>query len=195
MENEVMRTILHRRSIRKYRADQISEEELNAVLQAGLYAPSAGGRQGVLFVVSQDGLTNEHLGRIKKSNSHVRMSTDTLFISREQPSIADDPTIVSAFYGAPTVVTLFGPKKFLYTECDCSVAAENMMLMADSLGIGSCIIGSGWDSFDDPYGRETLMRWEIRTDYYAVLHVLLGYPLDEKHPTAKSRKENRILRV
>ena len=46
---------------------------------------------------------------------------------RDRPSIADDPSIQSAFYGAPTVITLFGPKQFLYAINDCSVAAENMM--------------------------------------------------------------------
>lgn len=140
--NAILETILHRRSIRHYKPDQIPEAALDAILQAGLYAPSAGGRQGVLFVVSQDAETNERLGRIKKANSRVRPSTETAYISREQPSIADDPSIQSAFYGAPTVVTLFGPKQFLYAINDCSVAAENTMLAADSLGIGSCYIGS-----------------------------------------------------
>lgn len=193
--NAILETILHRRSIRRYKPDQIPEAALNAILQAGLYAPSAGGRQGVLFDVSQDAETNDRLGRIKKANSRVRPSTETAYISREQPSIADDPSIQSAFYGAPTVVTLFGPKQFLYAINDCSVAAENMMLAADSLGIGSCYIGSAWDSFDDPYGQEVLRRWAVRADYFAVLHVLLGNPLSEKHPTAKPRREGRILRV
>ena len=75
--NAILETILHRRSIRHYKPDQIPEAALDAILQAGLYAPSAGGRQGVLFVVSQDADTNERLGRIKKANSRVRPSTET----------------------------------------------------------------------------------------------------------------------
>lgn len=122
------RNIMTRRTIRRFDTKQISEEELQTILDAGLYAPSAGGRQGVLFVVSQNKETNEKLGRIKKSNSNVKMSTDTVYISKEQPNIADDPTITNAFYDAPTVVTLFVPKNFLYGPYDASVAAENMLL-------------------------------------------------------------------
>ena len=94
MMNAVMENIMTRRTIRRFREQQICEEELQTVLDAGLYAPSAGGRQGVLFVVSQNKETNEKLVRIKRSNSHVKMSKDTTFISKEQPSIADDPNIV-----------------------------------------------------------------------------------------------------
>lgn len=63
IRNAVIDNMLKRRSIRRFRQEQISEEELATILQAGLYAPSAGGRQGVIFVVSQDKDTNEKLGR------------------------------------------------------------------------------------------------------------------------------------
>ena len=150
----------------------------------------------MLLVVSQDKETNEKLGRIKKVHFHGRMSTADVYISRDQPSIADDASIRNAFYDAPTVVTLFAPKQFLYAESDACVAAENMLLAATSLGIGSCYIGSAWDSFDDPFGHETLRKWGVRTDYYAVAHVLLGYPKDPMDGIkAKPRKEGRVLRV
>lgn len=195
MTNAVIENIMTRRTIRRFDTKQISEEELQTILDAGLYAPSAGGRQGVLFVVSQNKETNEKLGRIKKSNSNVKMSTDTVYISKEQPSIADDPTITNAFYDAPTVVTLFVPKNFLYGPYDASVAAENMLLAAHSLGLGGCYIGSAWDSFRDPFGQEILKKWEVRIDYYAAVHVLLGYPRDEQAPKGKPRKDGRIIRV
>ncbi|MDO5376914.1 MAG: nitroreductase family protein [Clostridia bacterium] len=195
-KNEMMETIMHRRAIRRFEEKQVDETALQQILQAGLYAPSAGGRQGVLFAVSQDRETNERLGRIKRAHSQPRMATATSYVSREQPSIADDPTLKNAFYDAPTVITLFAPKNFLFAAEDCAVAAENMMLAADSLSIGSCYIGQGWTAFADPYGQEVLRRWGIRTDYYAVMQLLLGYPREgDKHPTPKPRKEGRILRV
>lgn len=195
MTNAVMENILTRRTIRRFLTEQIQEEELQTVLDAGMYAPSAGGRQSVLFVVSQDKEVNEKLGKIKKKNSHVKMSTDTIYISKEQPSIADDPNIMNAFYDAPTVITLFVPKDFLYGPYDASAAAENMLLAAHSVGLGSCYIGSAWDSFRDPFGQEILKKWDIRTDYYATLHVLLGYPKEKEAPKGKERKEGRIIRV
>lgn len=193
--NETMQTILHRRAIRRFDPRQIDEEFLQQILQAGLYAPSAGGKQGVIFAVCQDKEVNERLGKIKRANSNPHMATAKNYVSREQPSIADDPKLINAFYDAPTVITMFAPKNFLFSVDDCAVAAENMMLAADSLGIGSCYIGQGWTAFADNYGQEILRKWEIRTDYYAVMQLLLGYPkADDKHPVAKARKNDRILR-
>ena len=123
------------------------------------------------------------------------MATATNYVSREQPSIADDHKLINAFYDAPTVITLFAPKNFLFAVDDCAVAAENMMLAADSLGVGSCYIGQGWPAFADPYGQEVLRQWNIRPDYYAVMQLLLGYPkAGDPHPQPKPRKNDRILR-
>ena len=196
MKNAVMETILHRRSIRRFAAGQIEEAALQQILQAGLYAPSAGGRQGVLFAVCQDREVNERLGRIKRANSRPRMATADSYVSREQPSIADDPGLKNAFYDAPTVITLFAPKDFLFAAEDCAAAAENMMLAADALGVGSCYIGQGWTAFADPYGQEILRRWDIRAGYRAVMQLLLGYPREgDPHPTPKPRHEGRVLRT
>ena len=193
---EVLETIAHRRSIRRFDTRQIEEETLQKILQAGLYAPSAGGRQGVLFVVCQDREVNTRLGKIKRANSHPRMASGGNYVSRRQPSIADDPKLTNAFYDAPTVITLFGPKNFLFAVDDCAVAAENMMLAADALGVGSCYIGQGRPAFADPYGQEILRKWNIPADHYAVMQLVLGYPRPgDPHPTPKPRKDGRIIRV
>lgn len=194
--NAAMETILHRRTIRRFEQRQIEEDVLRQILEAGLYAPSAGGRQGVLFAVCQNEEVNERLGKIKRVNSNPKMATAASYVSKEQPSIADDPSLQNAFYDAPTVITLFAPKNFLFAAEDCAAAAENMMLAADSLGVGSCYIGEGWTAFAAPYGQEILRRWKIRTDYYAVMQLLLGYPRNgDGHPAPKVRRDGRILRV
>lgn len=195
MQNGIIETILHRRAIRRFDPKQVEEEALRQILEAGLYAPSAGGRQGVMFAVCQDREVNQHLGRIKRANSRPRMATATSCASGEQPSIADDPNLKNAFYDVPVVITLFAPRDFLFSAEDCAVAAENMMLAADSLGIGSGYIGQGWTSFADPYGQEILKKWNIRTDYYAVMQLLLGYPkAGDRHPAPAPRRGDRILR-
>lgn len=75
------------------------------------------------------------------------------------------------------------------------MAAENMMLAADALGVGSCYIGQGWTAFAAPYGQDILRQWGIRTDYYAVMQLLLGYPRPgDAHPQAKPRNNARVLR-
>lgn len=196
MENSLMELIMHRRAIRRFDTRQIDEDVLRQILNAGLYAPSAGGRQSAIFAVCQDREVNKRLGKIKRANSSPRMAKGGNYISKEQPSIADDPKLTDAFYGAPTVITFFAPKHFLFSGEDCAVAAENMMLLADSLGVGSCYIGQGWTAFADPYGQEILKKWGIRPDYYAVMQLLLGYPKEgDRYPRPKPRKPGRIIRV
>jgi nitroreductase len=188
--NEVINCILDRRAIRKYRSEQIPREALDTILQAGLYAPSAGGGQSVLFVVSQNQEVNETLGKINRLTMPARPGA---FVSKEQPSIIDDVTIANAFYGAPTVITLFS-RNSGYAASDCSTAAENMMLAAHSLGLGSCLIGRAGETFESEYGKELMKRLRIDGGYVPYFHVVLGYT-DGGHPHAKPRKENRVLFV
>ncbi len=72
--NETMQTILHRRAIRRFDEKQIEEDVLQEIPLAGLYAPSAGGRQGVILAVCQTKEVNERLGKIKRANSNPRMA-------------------------------------------------------------------------------------------------------------------------
>lgn len=162
--SELMDIILHRRSIRRFETRQIEENALQEILKAGMYAPSAGGRQGVLFVVCQNEEVNKCLGRIKRVNSNPKMATAANYVSREQPSIADDPNLKNAFYDAPTVITMFAPKNFLFAVDDCAVAAENMMLMADSLGNRFLLYWRRVDSFCSPLwaGGFTSMGYSYR---------------------------------
>lgn len=192
--NEVIQNMLERRSIRRYKPEQISDEELNAVLEAGRYAPSAGGRQSPIFVVCQNAEINAALGKINKAAFHGRMSAGNIYVSKDQPSIADDAGIVSGFYGAPTVITLFAPKNFLYSEADCCVAAQNIMLAAHSLGLGSCMVARAGDTFSSELGRRLREEWGIDEKMDAKIHVTVGYA-DGAQPPAKLRKDNRIMRI
>jgi len=194
IDNEVLRCMRTRRSIRRFTDRQIPEDLLAAILSAGLYAPSAGGRQGVLFLVSQDRQANEILGRINKEAYTGGYSTTDSYISRDQPSIVDDRSLSSGFYGAPTVVNLLGPSDFLYGESDCSVAAQNMMLAAHSLGIGSCMIGRAFEAFSSEYGRCILADLGIEDRFIGFYQVALGYPETEP-PEAGPRKDGRVFRI
>jgi nitroreductase len=193
--NEIISNMIERRSIRTYKTGQITEAELEAVLQAGIYAPSAGSRQSAIIVVCQNDELNTALGKINKAAFKGRMSTETAYISKEQPSIADNAAIQSGFYGAPTVLTLFAPKNFLYSAADCYVAAQNIMLAAHSLGVGSCMVARAEDTFSNEVGRRLQKEWGIDETYEAKIHVTLGYPDYAKPPTAKPRKDGRIIRV
>ena len=195
--NEVMNTILHRRSVRKYQPKQITDEELDRILTAGEYAPCAGGRQSPVFVVCQDAVLNREFGEI---NLGVLRA-----ISDKRPGMKPgennapkrlglEPGKVSAFHNAPTVITVFAPKDWYNFTLDCAVAAENMMLAADALGIGSCLIARAEETFATERGKEVQSAWGLDETYEAKLHVLLGYSAEEPR-TAKPRRDGRRILV
>jgi len=193
--NEVIKNMIDRYSVRKFKDEQIKESELNQIIKAGLYAPNAGSRQSAIIAVCQDTEINRALGKQNASAFKGRVSTNTAYISKEQPSIADDPTIGDGFYGAATVITLFAPRNFLYSEMDCCLVAENMMLAACSLGIGSCFIGRTVETFSCDLGQEVLRKWDIPSDCRAFLHVILGYPASSDPAHRKPRKEGRVRQI
>jgi nitroreductase len=112
------------------------------------------------------------------------------YVSKEQPSIIDDPTIKSGFYGAPTVCAIFTPKRFLYGEADAFCVAENMVLEATELGVASCMIARGEETFASEWGQNLLREWEIPEGYIARCFILLGYCKGE-YPQSKPRKAGR----
>jgi nitroreductase len=189
--NQVVECILGRRSIRKYRPDQIPRKDLETIVLAGLHAPNAGARQSAIMVVCQNRDINEALGAINCGAQKGRPSVATVNVSQEQPSILDDPTIVSGFYGAPTVITLFAPEGFVNGVGDCCTMAENIMLAAHALGIGSCMVARAGQTFDSEYGRKLAQEWAIGQDYRAQFHVVLGYR-DGEAPKGKPHREGRV---
>ena len=190
---ELMELMKYRRSIRKYEDRQIEKADLEKVIEAGLFAPNAGGGQRCLMVAVHNKDTVEKIGRLNVAcmdRSHLAGK----FVSAEQPSIIDDPTIKSGFYGAPTVCVLFGPKNFLYSIPDAFCCAENMVLEATELGLASCIIARGEETFANPEGEAYLKEWNIPENYIARCFVLLGYCKGD-YPVEKPRKPDRSLIV
>ncbi|HIJ76606.1 MAG TPA: nitroreductase [Deltaproteobacteria bacterium] len=171
--NETIKTLLERRSIRKFKPERIKEEELNAILDAGMYAPSGANQQSALFVVIQD---KETLKKLSAMNAAV-LGKDF------------DP-----YYGAPTVILVFADKSKISPVEDASLALGNMFNAAASLGIGSCWVHRTKEMFETDEGKYLLSKWGITGDYIGVGSCILGYP-DCKHPKAAPRKDNFVIRV
>ncbi|MDR2342494.1 MAG: nitroreductase family protein [Campylobacteraceae bacterium] len=129
----------------------------------------------------------------KSTRQHLR--AECVYISKKQPSIADSAAIQSGFYNAPTVLTLFAPKNFLYFAADSYVAAQNIMLASHSLGIGSYMVAHAKDTLSSELGQWLQKEWDINETYEATIHVTLGYPAGDTLPTAKLRKDSRVIRV
>lgn len=187
---KLLEIIKTRHSIRKYTDRQISRGDLEKILEAGNYAPNAGGGQRSMMV----GIRNKDLvGKIGRMNvAHFdRTNLAGSYVSKEQPSTIDDPTIKSGFYGAPSVVAIFGQNRFLFREADAFCMAENMILQATELGIASCIISRGAETFISQEGQELLKEWNVPENYTAICFVILGY-IDGEQPQSKPRKPGRV---
>ncbi len=185
--------VKYRRSIRKYEDAQIPREDLERIIEAGSFAPNAGGGQRSMIVAIRDREISDKLGKLNVSS----LRRDHLIggnVSVEQPSIIDDPTIKSGFYGAPTVVVVFAQHNFLYSVPDAFCCAENMVLAATELGISSCIIARAEETFYNDYGKALMAQWNVPENYAPRCFVLLGYCKGE-YPKEKPRKENRTLIV
>jgi len=171
--NETIKTLLERRSIRKFKPEQIKEEELNAILKAGIYAPSGANQQSALFVVIQD---KETLKKLSAMNAAVLGKN------------------IDPYYNAPIVILVFADKSKITPVEDASLALGNMLNAAASLGIGSCWVHRTKQMFEKDEGKDLLRKWGITGDYIGVGSCILGYP-DCEHPKAAPRKDNFVIRV
>ena len=165
--NEVICAIEGRRSIRSYRADPVPEEKLEAVVKAGLMAPSAMNQQSWHFVViSGKGAERYRTYCIEK--------------------LGRDP-----YYGAPAMILVFGKKDAIAPVCDGSLAIGNLLLAAKALGLGSCWIHCVNDLFKE---EAAAAEWGVPAGYRPVGSVALGFPAGEA-PAAKPRKEGTVTRI
>ena len=183
----LMDIIKARHSIRKYTDEQIRRDDLEKILEAGNFAPNAGGGQRSMMVAIHNKELAAHVGRMNMANfdrSHLAGG----FVSEEQPSTIDDPTIKNGFYAAPTVVCVFCQNNFLFRTADAFCMMENMILQATELGIASCIISRGYETFDSEEGRRLMNEWGVPEGYTCQGFVILGY-IDGEQP--KVNQENR----
>ena len=168
--NETIKTLIERRSCKKFKSEQIKKEELDLILQAGMNAPTGKGMQSPIILVLQDKEKIEKLREINKKN-----------LGRD----------VDPFYNAPTVLVVMADKNmFTYVE-DGSLVLGNMMNAAFSLGVGSCWIHRAKEEFESPEGKALLKEWNISENYVGVGHYILGYA-DMEYPEPKPRKKDYV---
>ena len=183
----------YRRSIRKYQDRQILRSDLEKIVEAGLYAPNAGSGQRSFICAIHNKTLCEKIGRLNAA-CFDRNKLIGQHVSDDQPSIIDDASLKSGFYGAPTVCVIFGPHDFLYSIPDAFCCAENMVLMATELGLASCIVARSEETFDNQAGIAFLKGCAIPANYIARCFVLLGY-CDGDYPPIKKRKGNRMIMI
>ena len=170
MDNVVLQALRTRRSIRNYKPEQITDEELETVLEAGTWAPTAMGFQDPWIVAVQNPALLERISRM----------------NREVWGKDVDP-----FYGAPTYVLVFAsdPEKWKNSVPDGTLVLGNMMLAAHAIGLGSCWINREREMFATPEGRALMAELGLPEGLIGVGALALGYPAAPPR-APKPRKEN-----
>ncbi len=167
--NEVIKNIEERRSIKKYKEDKVPKEIIEKIVEAGTYAPSGMGRQSSIII----DITNKNLrDKLSKLNAKIM------------------GTSVDPFYGAPVVLVVLAKKDIPTHVYDGSLVMENLMLAANSLGIGSCWIHRAKEEFETDEGKEILKSLGIEEEYEGIGHCILGYKAEEG--SLKPRKDNYV---
>jgi len=174
MEKELLQTIKTRRSCRRYKSEQIPDELLRQVLEAGTYAPTARGLQSPFIVAVQE---PDQLRQLTEMNARIM-------------GVSTNP-----YYDAPTYVLVFAPAGGKNSLQDGSCVLENMMLAAHALGLGSCWINREQEMFATEEGKALMQRWGLPDGLMGVGALALGYPAATPSE-AKPRKADyyRIIR-
>ncbi len=157
-DNEIIKSLLSRRSVRSYKEQQISDDELSTVLRVGTYAPTAMGRQDPWIVAVQ--------------NPELRAELSTM--NARVMGVDFDP-----YYGAPTIVLVFATKGGANALQDASLVLGNMMNAAHAIGLGSCWINREIQMFDTPEGQAIMQKLKLPEELTCVGAIALGYPSKE----------------
>ena len=173
MSNELLELMKSRRSVRGYKPDAVPEEALDAVLEAGTYAPTGGGAQSPVIVAVRDKAVRDNLMAL---NAKV-MGKDT------------DP-----YYGAPVVVLVLADGGRNTCVEDGSCVLENMMLAAHAVGLASVWVHREKEIFESPEGKALLKQWGLPETLRGVGSIALGFAAGPL-PEAAARKEGYIVKV
>lgn len=167
MKNEALEVLKNRRSIRKFKSEQITDGELLAVLEAGTYAPTGKNMQTPVIIAVQK---PEERQAVAELNAKV-MGSDS------------DP-----YYGAPTVILILAADD-AFAELNGAAVTTNMLNAAYAAGLGSCWINRPQEMFRMDEGKAMLKKWGMDESLVGVASIALGYAEGEP-PEAKPRKAN-----
>ena len=170
---EALEALKNRRAIRKFKAEQVRKEELDAVLEAGTFAPTGVGTQGVQIIAVQ---SPEYVARVDALNAKV---------------IGKD---IHPYYGAPTIILILETEACVTHELDGAAVCTNMLNAAYAVGLGSCWIHRCKQMFEMEEGKQLLKEWGLPENLTGVASIALGYA-DCEQPIPKPRREGYVVRV
>ncbi|MBN2733791.1 MAG: nitroreductase [Methanomicrobiaceae archaeon] len=171
-EEQVLECILTRRSVRKYRPDKIPAEILDKIINAGIHAPSALSKQPWRFLAVSDADLLNRISDYVKPLIYEKLKDVSSSSTKRYLELIGSENF-SLFFSAPLLVVVLGDNKNPLSDIDCSLCAENMMLAAHAMGIGSCWIGSARMV---EYSMDLMSELDIPEGFHIVAPVVFGYP-------------------
>lgn len=176
-ENEVVNAIMARRSVRKYLDKPVEHEKLALVAKCGIYAPNALNRQ-------------EWAVRVVENGDFIKGTTE-LFLQEHSDIAGKDPEFKNMYRNAPNIIVVAIPEDDSFGAVNAGLMGENMMLAAQSLGLGTCCLGSAAAFLNTSEACAPFVAQLNLPDNYTICYVLaIGYP--DGIPESKPRDENKI---
>ena len=169
--NEIIKAMKERRSVRKYTSKMPAKSDIEQIVEAGLFAANAMGKQETTIVA----VTNKGL-RDRLSRMNARVLGNESF----------DP-----FYGAPVILIVLGKKDWANRVYDGSLVMGNLMLASHALGLGSIWIHRAKEEFESEEGKAILKELGISGEWEGIGHCAIGYA-DGEIPAPVPRKEGRV---
>ena len=190
IQNETLKTINTRRSVRAYESKKISKDIINAIVEAGNNAPSAMNSQPWRFVVVEAESLHKQMVETAKINAKkILEDINASNPERYQQIIKryeelEDPI----YYSAPAIIFVIGSG--IYADLSCPLACENMLLAAFSLGLGSCWVQFGSLITDN---KEIKGALDLKEDEKIFGPIIIGYPKAIPQPPEKKAPQIKWL--
>ncbi|MBQ3805834.1 MAG: nitroreductase [Prevotella sp.] len=177
--NRTINDIITRRSVKKYQDKAVPQELLEEIVRAGMYAPTGRNSQSpIIIAVTQKDMRD----RLSRMNLDIIMGNNLTTSSGHS-----DP-----FYGAPVVLVVLARKDVATRVYDGSLVMENMMIAANSLGLGSCWIHRAKEMFETEEGKEILRKLGITDEYEGIGNCIVGYAAENACKPQAERKPDWV---
>lgn len=178
----VVENIMNRRSIRSYKPEQIKDAELEQIIECGINAPSGLNKQSweLRVIQNPDFIADINNGFVKYA---AGLELEGSASRSQQPGF-------SVFHGAPTVI-LIASNESLYSPVDCGLLGENILLSAEAMNIGTCVVGGVVEYLNTPEAQKDIVpRLKLSEGYKPLYTIVMGYK--NESPQAKPRDKSKV---
>lgn len=158
----VYENIMNRRSIRAYKPEQVAKAQVDSIIQCAINAPSANNKQSWEIRVIQSA---DMMAKIREINGNFA-------------------------YGAPTAIVIAKDKSNAFSDADCGFLAQNILLMAEAMDLGTVVLGRMSGIPGKPEAKDIMAALDIPDTHEVIFAVALGYK--DQRPEAKPRDMNKV---